>query len=413
MKRVVITGLGIISPIGNDVPSFWSNLIAGACGIGPITAFDTTAYKVKLAAEVKNFNPLLYMEKQEARKQDKFSQYAIAAASQAMDDSGLHSGENIDSFRLGVYIGTGTGGMQTFLTESEKLLEKGPSRTSPFFIPMMIGNMASGNVALKFQAKGPSLPIMTACATSTNAIGEAYRTIKHGYADAIIAGGTEATIVTLAVSGFTNCMALTQNPDIASASIPFDKRRSGFVMGEGAGIVVLEEYDHAVARGAHIYGEVCGYGNTNDAHHMTAPDPDALGSSRAIQMAVEEAGISVADEIYINAHGTSTPMNDKTETKAIKLALGEEMARRAHISSTKSMTGHMLGAAGGVEAIATVLALKHGIIPPTIGYVEPDPECDLNYTPNQAVQAAVTLGISTSLGFGGHNGCLAFRKFEQ
>lgn len=413
MKRVVITGLGIISPIGNDVPSFWSNLIAGACGIGPITAFDTTAYKVKLAAEVKNFNPLLYMEKQEARKQDKFSQYAIAAASQAMDDSGLHSGENIDSFRLGVYIGTGTGGMQTFLTESEKLLEKGPSRTSPFFIPMMIGNMASGNVALKFQAKGPSLPIMTACATSTNAIGEAYRTIKHGYADAIIAGGTEATIVTLAVSGFTNCMALTQNPDIASASIPFDKRRSGFVMGEGAGIVVLEEYDHAVARGAHIYGEVCGYGNTNDAHHMTAPDPDALGSSRAIQMAVEEAGISAADEIYINAHGTSTPMNDKTETKAIKLALGEEMARRAHISSTKSMTGHMLGAAGGVEAIATVLALKHGIIPPTIGYVEPDPECDLNYTPNQAVQAAVTLGISTSLGFGGHNGCLAFRKFEQ
>lgn len=413
MKRVVITGLGIISPIGNDVPSFWSNLIAGACGIGPITAFDTTAYKVKLAAEVKNFNPLLYMEKQEARKQDKFSQYAIAAASQAMDDSGLHSGENIDSFRLGVYIGTGTGGMQTFLTESEKLLEKGPSRTSPFFIPMMIGNMASGNVALKFQAKGPSLPIMTACATSTNAIGEAYRTIKHGYADAIIAGGTEATIVTLAVSGFTNCMALTQNPDIASASIPFDKRRSGFVMGEGAGIVVLEEYDHAVARGAHIYGEVCGYGNTNDAHHMTAPDPDALGSSRAIQMAVEEAGISAADEIYINAHGTSTPMNDKTETKAIKLALGEEMARRAHISSTKSMTGHMLGAAGGVEAIATVLALKHGVIPPTIGYVEPDPECDLNYTPNQAVQAAVTLGISTSLGFGGHNGCLAFRKFEQ
>lgn len=413
MKRVVITGLGIISPIGNDVPSFWSNLIAGACGIGPITAFDTTAYKVKLAAEVKNFNPLLYMEKQEARKQDKFSQYAIAAASQAMDDSGLHSGENIDSFRLGVYIGTGTGGMQTFLTESEKLLEKGPSRTSPFFIPMMIGNMASGNVALKFQAKGPSLPIMTACATSTNAIGEAYRTIKHDYADAIIAGGTEATIVTLAVSGFTNCMALTQNPDIASASIPFDKRRSGFVMGEGAGIVVLEEYDHAVARGAHIYGEVCGYGNTNDAHHMTAPDPDALGSSRAIQMAVEEAGISAADEIYINAHGTSTPMNDKTETKAIKLALGEEMARRAHISSTKSMTGHMLGAAGGVEAIATVLALKHGVIPPTIGYVEPDPECDLNYTPNQAVQAAVTLGISTSLGFGGHNGCLAFRKFER
>ncbi len=253
---------------------------------------------------------------------------------------------------------------------------------------------------------------MTACATSTNAIGEAYRTIKHGYADAIIAGGTEATIVTLAVSGFTNCMALTQNPDAASASIPFDKRRSGFVMGEGAGVIVLEEYEHAAARGAHIYGEVCGYGNTNDAYHMTAPDPDALGSSRAIQMAVEEAGIRDTDEIYINAHGTSTPINDKTETKAIKLALGETVARKAHISSTKSMTGHMLGAAGGVEAIATVLALKNGVIPPTIGYAERDPECDLDYTPNRAVQAAVTLGLSTSLGFGGHNGCLAFRKFE-
>ena len=412
MKRVVITGMGIISPIGNDISSFWNSLTAGVCGIGPITAFDTAEYKVKLAAEVKGFDPLLYMEKQEARKQDRFSQYAVAAASQAMADSGLQSGENIDAFRLGVYIGTGTGGMQTFLTESEKLLEKGPSRTSPFFIPMMIGNMASGNVALKFQAKGPSLPIMTACATSTNAIGEAYRTIKHGYADAIIAGGTEATIVTLAVSGFTNCMALTQNPDAASASIPFDKRRSGFVMGEGAGVIVLEEYEHAAARGAHIYGEVCGYGNTNDAYHMTAPDPDALGSSRAIQMAVEEAGSRDTDEIYINAHGTSTPINDKTETKAIKLALGETVARKAHISSTKSMTGHMLGAAGGVEAIATVLALKNGVIPPTIGYAERDPECDLDYTPNRAVQAAVTLGLSTSLGFGGHNGCLAFRKFE-
>ena len=412
MKRVVITGMGIISPIGNDISSFWNSLTAGVCGIGPITAFDTAEYKVKLAAEVKGFDPLLYMEKQEARKQDRFSQYAVAAATQAMADSGLQSGENIDAFRLGVYIGTGTGGMQTFLTESEKLLEKGPSRTSPFFIPMMIGNMASGNVALKFQAKGPSLPIMTACATSTNAIGEAYRTIKHGYADAIIAGGTEATIVTLAVSGFTNCMALTQNPDAASASIPFDKRRIGFVMGEGAGVIVLEEYEHAAARGAHIYGEVCGYGNTNDAYHMTAPDPDALGSSRAIQMAVEEAGIRDTDEIYINAHGTSTPINDKTETKAIKLALGETVARKAHISSTKSMTGHMLGAAGGVEAIATVLALKNGVIPPTIGYAERDPECDLDYTPNRAVQAAVTLGLSTSLGFGGHNGCLAFRKFE-
>jgi len=412
MKRVVVTGMGVISPVGNDVPAFWQSLTEGVCGIGPITAFDTSGYKVKIAAEVKQFDPLLYMEKQEARKQDRFSQYAVAAAWQAMADSGLRSGENIDPFRLGVYIGTGTGGMQTFLTEAEKLLAKGPSRTSPFFIPMMIGNMAAGNVALKFQAKGPSLSIMTACTTSTNAIGEAYRAIGHGYADAIIAGGTEATIVPLAVSGFTNCMALTQNPDVASASIPFDKRRSGFVMGEGAGIVVLEAYDHAMARGAEIYGEVCGYGNTNDAYHMTAPDPDALGSARAIEMAVEQAGICDADQIYLNAHGTSTPINDKTETKAIKLALGESTARRAHISSTKSMTGHMLGAAGGIEAIATILALQTGMIPPTIGYVEPDPDCDLDYTPNRAVKAAVTLGISTSLGFGGHNGCLAFRKFE-
>lgn len=413
MKRVVVTGLGVISPVGNDIPSFWQSLMEGKCGIGPITTFDTTDFKVKIAAEVKDFDPLLYMEKGEARKQDAFSQYAIAASSQAMKDSGLVSGENIDSFRLGVYIGTGTGGMQTFMTEANKLHEKGPGRVSPFFIPMMIGNMAAGNAALKFHAQGPSLPIMTACATSTNAIGEAYRTIKHGYADAIIAGGSEATVIEMAVAGFTNCMALTQSTDPACASIPFDKRRNGFVMGEGSGILVLEEYEHAVARGAHIYAEVCGYGNTNDAHHMTAPDPDAAGSSRAIQMAVQEAGINAQDKIYINAHGTSTPLNDKTETKAIKLALGEETARKAHISSTKSMTGHMLGAAGGVEAIATVLALKNGMIPPTIGYAEPDPDCDLDYTPNHAVQADVTLGISTSLGFGGHNGCLAFRKFEQ
>ena len=412
MKRVVVTGLGVVSPVGNDVPSFWQSLTEGKCGIGPITAFDTTEYKVKIAAEVKDFDPLLYMDKNEARKQDAFSRYAVAASAQAMQDSGLESGGNIDPFRLGVYIGTGTGGMQTFMQEAGKLFEKGPGRVSPFFVPMMIGNMAAGNVALKFGAQGPSLPIMTACATSTNAIGEAYRTIKHGYADAIIAGGSEATVIEMAVAGFTNCMALTQNTDPASASIPFDKRRNGFVMGEGSGVLVLEEYEHAVARGAHIYAEVCGYGNTNDAHHMTAPDPDAKGSSRAIQLAVEEAGMQADDEIYINAHGTSTPLNDKTETKAIKLALGEETARKAHISSTKSMTGHMLGAAGGVEAIATVLALKHGIIPPTIGYAEPDPECDLNYTPNKAVKADVTLGISTSLGFGGHNGCLAFRKFK-
>ncbi len=411
-RRVVVTGLGVISPVGNDVSSFWQSLVDGVCGIGSITVFDTDDYKVKLAAEVKDFDPLLYMDKSEARKQDKFSQYAVAAATQAMVDSGLVSGDNIDPYHFGVYIGTGTGGMHTFTAETEKLHEKGPSRVSPFFVPMMIGNMATGNVALKFHANGPSLPIMTACATSTNAIGEAYRTIKHGYADAILAGGSEATILPVAVAGFTNCMALTQNTDPLQASIPFDKRRNGFVMGEGAGVIVLEAYEHAIARGAKIYAEVCGYGNTNDAHHMTAPDPDAKGSARAIQIAVEEARLCADDEIYINAHGTSTPLNDKTETKAIKLALGADMAYKAHISSTKSMTGHMLGAAGGVEAIATVLALKYGIIPPTIGYGESDPDCDLNYTPNQAVQADVTLGLSTSLGFGGHNGCLAFRKYN-
>lgn len=413
MKRVVITGLGVISPIGNDVSTFWQSLIEGKSGIGPITAFDTTDYKVKLAAEVKDFDATAYMDKQEARKQDRFSQYAVAASMQAVADSGLKSGENIDPFRLGVYIGSGTGGMQTFMTEAAKLQEKGPGRVSPFFIPMMIGNMAAGNVALKFHAQGPSLPIITACATSTNAVGEAYRTIKHGYADAIIAGGTEATVIEMAVAGFTNCMALTQNTDPYAASIPFDKRRNGFVMGEGAGILVLEEYEHAVNRGAHIYAEVCGYGNTNDAHHMTAPDPNAVGSSRAIQIALEEAKLGQEDIVYINAHGTSTPLNDKTETKAIKLAFGEEAAYKAHISSTKSMTGHMLGAAGGVEAIATVLAIQNGIVPPTIGYTEPDPDCDLNYTPNKAVEAKLTLGISTSLGFGGHNGCLAFRKIED
>lgn len=413
MRRVVVTGLGAVTPVGNDVPSFWQSIVNGICGIGQITSFDTTGYKVSLAAEVKNFDVLQYMEKTEARKHDLYSQYAIAAASQAMAESGLKSGENIDPFRLGVYIGSGIGGLRTLMAESEKLLEKGPSRTSPFLIPMMISNMATGNVAMRFQAQGPSLPVVTACATSTNAVGEAFRAIKHGYADAILAGGTEASIVNLAVAGFTNCMALTQTTDSTAASIPFDKRRNGFVMGEGAAVLVLEEYEHAIARGAKIYAEVCGYGNTNDAHHMTAPDPDAVGSTRAIQMALEEAGYQVNEELYINAHGTSTPLNDKTETKAIKQALGEEAARKAHISSTKSMTGHMLGATGAVEALATVLALKNGVVPPTIGYQEADPDCDLNYTPNKAVIADLTLGISISLGFGGHNGVIAFRKMND
>ncbi|MBQ8590966.1 MAG: beta-ketoacyl-ACP synthase II [Firmicutes bacterium] len=419
MRRVVVTGLGAVTPVGNDVETFWNNLTNGVSGIGMITKFDTTDYKVKIAAEVKDFDPLLYMEKGEARKEDLFSQYAVAAAAQAMNDSGLNAVEgekevNIDPERLGVYIGSGTGGMNTFLTETEKLTTSGPRKVSPFFIPMMIGNMATGNVAIRCNAQGPSLPVVTACATSTNAIGEAFRSIKHGYADAIIAGGSEATVVTLAVAGFTNCMALTQRNDIEAGSIPFDKRRDGFVMGEGAGIMILEEYEHAVARGAKIYAEIAGYGNTCDAHHMTAPHPEGKCAARAIRQAVDEANAWDVEgkKIYLNAHGTSTPLNDKGETKAIKTALGEEKAYQIHVSSTKSMTGHMLGAAGAVEAIATVLALKNGVIPPTIGYKEPDPDCDLDITPNVKVEAELELGISTSLGFGGHNGCLVFRTVK-
>lgn len=426
MKRVVVTGLGAISPVGNNVSDFWSSLLSGKNGIGHITRFDTTDYKVKIAAEVKGFNVLDHMDKGESRREDLFSQYAVAAALEAMADSGLEArGDtpNINPERLGVYVGSGTGGMTSFMDEAKKLLESGPKKTSPFFIAMMIGNMATGNIAIRFNAQGPSLPVVTACATSTNAIGEAYRAIKFGYADAIVAGGSEATVVPLAVAGFTNCMALTVRNEIDGCSIPFDKRRDGFVMGEGAGILVLEEYEHAVKRGAKIYAEISGYGNTCDAHHVTAPRPDGSGGSRAIRQAVMESGIAMeacgegveiqGEHIYFNAHGTSTPLNDKTETLAIKTAFGEEKARQIHISSTKSMTGHMLGAAGAIEAIATVMALKDGKIPPTIGYREADPDCDLNYTTNGSIAADVKLGLSVSLGFGGHNGCLAFRKIEE
>lgn len=425
MKRVVITGLGAITPIGNDIPTFWEGLLIGRNGIGEITKFDTEEYKVKIAAEVKGFNSLDYMKKAEIGRMDLFSQYAVAAAIEAVGDSGLIAGgenSNIDPERFGVYVGSGTGGMNTFINEAAKLAESGPRKVSPFFIAMMISNMATGNLAIRFNAQGPSLPVVTACATSTNAVGEAFRAIKFGYADAILAGGSEASIVPLAIAGFINCMALTTRNDKESASVPFDKRRDGFVMGEGAGILVLEEYEHAVNRGAHIYAEICGYGNSCDAHHVTAPRPDGSGAARAIRMAVEGAGVSVgsfrgedidAANIYYNAHGTSTPLNDKTETLSLKMAFGEEQARKLHISSTKSMTGHMLGAAGAVEAIATVLALHDGKVPPTIGYKEADPDCDLNYTPNVSVDADLKFALSASLGFGGHNGCVAFKKFEE
>ncbi len=413
MNRVVITGLGVISPVGLNIPDFWASLTEGRCGIAPIQGFDASGMKVKVAAEVKGFDPTVYgIDKGTARKLDPFTQYALAAATQAMAQSGLKAGENVEGERLGVYIGSGIGGMQTYVTETRKSIERGPEKVSPHFIPMMIANMASGQVAIAHGAEGPCLPVMTACATSTNAIGEAFHAIKAGYADAIIAGGSEAAICPLAIGGFTNCMALSTQEDPLLACLPFDKRRSGFVMGEGAGVLVLESEEHARARGATILAEVCGYGNTCDAYHVTAPSPEAEASARAIKIALKEADYQASDRVYVNAHGTSTALNDVSETVAIKKALGDEAAHRALVSSTKSMTGHMLGAAGAVECIAAVLALREGVIPPTIGLTDPDPECDLDYVPLTARKAQCDLALSISLGFGGHNGCVALRRVE-
>jgi 3-oxoacyl-[acyl-carrier-protein] synthase II len=409
MNRVVITGMGVISPVGNTAEEFWKNLISGHCGIDYITKFDTTDFKVKIAAEVKDFDPHSWMEKSEIRKTDLFSQYAVAAASQAVTDSGISG--TVDPERLGVYVGTGAAGMSTFVTECDKIANFGPKKVSPFFIPMMIGNMAAGNIAIKFNAQGPCLPVVSACATSTHEIGEAFRAIKYGYADAIIAGGAEATVNPLAIAGFTNCMALSTKNNPLESSLPFDKRRDGFVMGEGAGILILEEYEHAKARNAKIYAEVTGYGNTCDAYHITAPHPEAIGGANAITLAMKEANMSGNEKIYINAHGTGTPLNDKSETIAIKKVLGDK-AYEVSISSTKSMTGHMLGAAGAVEAIASAFALKNGILPPTIGYLEKDEFCDLDYVPNTARKQETDLALSISLGFGGHNACIALARYN-
>ncbi len=407
MKRVVITGMGIVSPLGNDVNSFWEKLKAGVCGIGPITRFDTADYRVKLAAEVRDFDPRQHMDKLEVLHSDLYTQFAMAAACQAMEDSGLSG--TVAPERVGCYIGTGIGGIGTFMTEHKKLLERGPKKVSPYFIPMMIAGMASAAVAIRFQLQGPALPAVTACASGSNAIGEAMRLIRHGYADAMVAGGAEATVNALAAAGFSTMQALSFSEDPLAASLPFDRRRTGFVMGEGAGVLVLEEYERAVARGAKIYAELRGYGSTCDAYHMTAPRPDGQGGARAIAEAWRELDTDT-DRVYYNAHGTGTPMNDKAETLAIKLALGEERARKISISSTKSMTGHMLGAAGAAEAIVSVLALREGIAPPTIGLTAPDPDCDLDYTPLLAREREFDVSLSTSLGFGGHNACLAFRK---
>ena len=414
-NRVVITGLGVVSPVGNNVTDFWNSLVEGKCGIDLIKGFEEYELPVSVAGQVKDFNPEADgLERNDIRRNDKFCIFALAAAAQAMTDSGLKSGENIEPERFGVYIGSGIGGMETFVNETEKLLNEGVRRISPLFVPMMISNIASGNVAIKHNAQGVCLPIVTACATGTHAIGEAYRAIKHGYADAIIAGGAEATIHPLAIGGFANSKALSRSEDPLKASIPFNANRNGFVMGEGAGVLILESLESAQKRGAKIYAEVVGYGNSCDAHHVTAPSPDGIPASRAIKQSLTEAGFDPEkDLLYINAHGTSTPLNDKTETAAIKLAMGEEAARKAIISSTKSMTGHMLGATGAVELIATTLTVKNGIVPPTIGLDEPDPECDLDYTPNFARKADITLAISNSLGFGGHNGCVAVRKWNE
>lgn len=405
MKRVVITGIGAVTPLGNDANTTWEAMKNGVCGIDIISCYDPELTKAKVAAEVKGFDPSLYFEKKEVRKNDLYTQYAVAAAAQAVVDSKIIG--TVDDTRLGVYVGSGVGGIQTFYEQCQNMFTG--KNISPFFIPMIISNIASGTIAIRYGAKGPVLPIVTACSTSTHSVGEAFHAIKHGYADAIIAGGTEATISPLAITGFTNCKALTLNPDPKTACIPFDKRRNGFVMGEGAGILVLEEYEHAVARGAKIYAEITGYGNTCDAHHITAPDPEGIGAANCIRLALDEAGYTGEEELYINAHGTSTPLNDSGETKAFKAVLGEK-AYKAHISSTKSMTGHMLGATGAVEAIAAALALKEGIVPPTIGYAEPDPECDLDYTPNKSVAAPLDMALSTTFGFGGHNACIALKK---
>ena len=407
-RRVVVTGLGAITPVGNNVKETWEGLKNGKNGIAPITCFDTTGYKATLAAEVKGFDPKEYMEVNEILRTDRYVQLAIGAAEQAVEESGIKG--NVVPERFSVLFGTGIGGINTFESEYRKLMEKGPRRVSPLFIPMLIANMAAGMIAIHHDCRGTAMPAVTACASGSDAIGEAMRLIRHGYADAVITGGTEAAISASAVAGFANMKALSMADDPNEASLPFDKRRSGFVIGEGAVALILEEYEHAKARGAKIYGEVCGYGSTCDAFHMTAPHPEARGGAQAMMDAMKEARYSENDTVYVNAHGTGTPKNDSIETIAIKKALGEEAARRAYVSSTKSMTGHMLGAAGAIEALACLFALNEGVIPPTINLKEQDEECDLNCVPNTAVKADIDLALSNSLGFGGHNACLAFRK---
>ena len=411
MRRVVVTGLGAITPIGNNVNEFWDGIVNGKCGIDQITLFDTENFKVKLAGEVKNFNVEDYFDRREAKRLDRFSHFAIVAARELMKDSKLDV-NSIDATRFGVAVSSGIGGLQTIENNAKTLFEKGPDRISPMYIPMAINNMAAGNIAIEVGAKGESFCMTTACASATHTIGECFRIIKHGYQDVMIAGGTEASITPTGIGGFTNIKALSQEPDKTRASIPFDKERSGFVMGEGAGILLLEELEHAKKRGAKIYAEVVGYGATSDAYHITSPAPDGEGGARAMVNAMKDAGIKPEDVTYINAHGTATPLNDKYETMAVKTAFGEA-SKKVMVSSTKGHTGHLLGAAGGVEAVACIKAIETGIVPPTIGYKVKDEECDLDIVPNEARKVEVKYAMSNSLGFGGHNSSILFKKYEE
>ena len=411
MRRVVITGLGAITPIGNNVEEFWNGIKEGKCGIEEIKAFDISNFKVKLAAEVKNYNAEDYFEKREAKRLDKFSQYAIIAAREAWKDSKLDK-EKENMERVGIVVGSGIGGIKTIETENKKCIEKGPDRVSPMYIPMGILNMATGNVAIDIGAKGESVAMVTACASGTHCIGEAFRMVKHGYQDIVLAGGTEASITPLSIAGFTNIKALSKSEDKTRASIPFDKERNGFVMGEGAGVIILEELEHALARGAKIYAEIVGYGATSDAYHITSPAPGGEGGARAMKLAMEEANVKPEDITYINAHGTSTPLNDSCETQAIKTALGEENAKKVMVSSTKGHTGHLLGAAGGIEAIVCTKSLEEGFVPATINYKVPDEECDLDVVPNKGRKTEVKYAISNSLGFGGHNSSILLKKWN-
>ena len=410
-RRVVVTGLGAITPIGNTVEEFWKGIKEGKCGIDKITKFDTSDYKVKIAAEVKGYNEDEFFDKRTAKRMDLFSQYAVVVAREAIKDAGI-TAENTDMTRVATIISTGIGGLGTIEKENRNLVEKGPDRVSPMYIPMSIVNMAAGNVAIDLGLKGESFCVVTACASGTHSIGEAYRMIKYGYQDAAVAGGTEASITPTGIAGFSNIKALTQAEDVTRASIPFDKERSGFVMGEGAGVLVLEEYEHAKKRNAKIYAEVVGYGATSDAYHITSPSPDGEGTARAMTNAMKEAGINPEQVTYINAHGTSTHLNDLGETLAVKLAFGEA-AGKVMMSSTKGNTGHLLGAAGGVEAVACVKAIEDSFVPPTIGYKVPDEECDLDIVPNKGRNQKIAYAMSNSLGFGGHNSSILFKNIEE